>query len=294
MMMRIATAASALALITACGGGDPAELPAELGSGAVTESSAETSAAEAISPESVPAIAENIEPVENVSIEIKSEAITAAGSIDGQIFAFSPALGDDIKIGIEQSFEKAKLIAAEDVGEEYFRAHDYQYDYVKSASVGDLISVEYMEMFYTGGAHPNYTIGGILHDRSTGEEIPASALLAADGQALIKARIMDDLAAQKLGRMSMEAEDLPVIREEVEEIFPKDVEFWFGAVTLAQSIEPEKFGGLIVHFSPYDVGAYAEGSYDILIKADELDVMLAEKYAPMFSGEPAINYDSRE
>jgi len=86
----------------------------------------------------------------------------------------------------------------------------------------------------------------------------------------------------------MEPQDLPILREEVADVFPKEIDFWFGGVTLLPSEEAGKFGGLMVHYSPYDVGAYAEGSYEILVKAADLDGMLAEPYAALFGGEPVI------
>ena len=102
---------------------------------------------------------------------------------------------------------------------------------------------------------------------------------------------MEELAKKKLQRMSMDEEDLPVLKKEVAEIFPKEVDYWFGQVTLVPAIDADTFGGLVVHYSPYDVGAYAEGSYEILVPASDLDAMLAEPYAAMFGGVPDYQED---
>ena len=285
MKHQAAMAAIAIGLLAACGGVQTVEPASEI--------VAEAPNAERAPSDTLPAIAEDIQTAEPVIIEINTDEITAAATIDGEIGAFSPALGERIKSGVEMAFQKAEIIAGEDAGHEFFMPHDYQYDYIKSASVGDLISVEYMEMVYTGGAHPNYIVGGILHDRALGEDIAARDLLSDDGKAGIEALLKEELAKQKLKRLSMQPGDLPVVLQDVEDVFPREIEYWFGEVTLVPAKEKaDKFGGLVVHFSPYDVGAYAEGSYDILVAASDLEGMLIEPYADMFGGEP--DYDQLE
>ena len=285
------SAGLAICWLTACGGSSPDAADAQLaGDAATIDVVAGGDPATPTSPDELPAIVEDIseEVAPDISITVESEMLTAAANIDGAITSFAPALSDRIKADVELAFAKAKAMAAEDAESGSSMAHDYQYDFIKSASVGDLISVEYMNMFYTGGAHPNYVIGGILHDRASGEDIAPSLLLSEAGQAKMKAHLMDVLAKKKLQRMLMTPEDLPALREEVMDVFPKEVEYWFGGVTLVPSKEAGKFGGLVVHYSPYEVGSYAEGSYDILVKASELGGMLSDTYAPMFGGEPDI------
>lgn len=278
MAIRFVMATAALAIVSGCSGG-----ATEPAGEAKTDISIETPEPDNV-PDSIPAIAD--EPVyETITIEIDTDILTASANIDGAISAFAPALGERIKTETEEALETAKSVAAEDKDEEYFMPHDYQYDYIKTATVGDIISVEFMNMFYTGGAHPNYMIGGIIYDRANEADIPAKALLSEDGTAAVKSALMEKLAVAKLKRMSMEPQDLPVLREEVAEVFPVDVEFWFGEVTLVPSTEPEKFGGAVVHYSPYEVGPYAEGSYDLLLSAAELQGHLAPDYAGLFGGD---------
>jgi hypothetical protein len=57
---------------------------------------------------------------------------------------------------------------------------------------------------------------------------------------------------------------------------------------LEKSTEAGKAGGISVLFSPYDVGAYAEGAYTVTLTAGELAPILDETWKARFSGEPII------
>jgi len=282
MILRTVSAAALLALMAGCGGTDAP--PATDTNASLVDANSE--APPESEPETIPAIAVEPEPAEPIVITIESKELSASANIDGAIGAFAPTLGERIKTETEEALKKAQRIAGEEAGEEYFMPHDYQYDFIKTASVQDIISVEYMNMMFTGGAHPNYIIGGIIYDRASENDIPAKDLLSEAGVPAVKALLMEELAKKKLKRMSMEPEDLPILREEVADVFPKDIDFWFGEVTLVPSSDAGKFGGLVVHYSPYDVGAYAEGSYDILVSAADLDGNLAPDFAALFGGDP--------
>ena len=284
--------AAALAVITACGGssddaGEPiAATPID--SGDTTDSGLDTP-----NPQSIPARLDGdpTGPSPDIFIKIEQEMLTASASIDGRITDFSPALSQRIKADVELAFEKAKAIAAADAEEGFDSPHDHQFDFEKTASVGDIISVKFLELVHTGGAHPNYLLGGILHDRARGEDIFPSEILSEPGTAAMKTLLMEKLAEAKLERMSMEPQDMPAIRVEVTEVFPKEIEFWFGQVVFWPSTETDKFGGLTVRYSPYDVGSFAEGGYDLNVTAAEFDNMLSERFAPMFGGAPVIEED---
>lgn len=288
MMKHLLMKAAALAIIAACGsnteqGRDSlASVTTEAG-----DTPDSQTVPEKTSPDSIPARLESDTsgPSPDIEIKIDQEMLTASASIDGRISDFSPALSERIKAEIDLAFEKAEAIAASDAEEGFTAPHDYQYEFEKSASVDDIISIDYFNMMFTGGAHPNYLLGGILHDRAEGEDISPTVILSEAGTADMKTLLMEKLAAAKAERMTMELEDM---RGEVADVFPKEIEFWFGQVVLLPSTEAEKFGGLNVRFSPYDVGPYAEGSYDLLVTAAELDGKLSERFAPMFGGDPIV------
>ena len=287
--------AAALAVTTACGGSSDKAgetlAAAPIDSGDTIDPA---SAPETPDRESIPARLEGdpTGPSADITIKIDQEMLSASASIDGRIADFSPALSERIRADVDLAFEKAKTIAAADAEEGFDSPHIYQYDFVKAASVGDVISIRFFNLVHTGGAHPNYLLGGILHDRASGEDIFPSEILSETGTAAMKTLLMEKLAEAKLERMSMEPQDMPAIRVEVTEVFPKEIEFWFGQVVFWPSTEADKFGGLTVRYSPYDVGSYAEGGYDLVVTSGELDNMLSERYAPMFGGEPVIEEES--
>ena len=41
-------------------------------------------------------------------------------------------------------------------------------------------------------------------------------------------------------------------------------------------------------FSPYDIGSYAEGAYEVTLPAIDLTPILTEAWGPRFGGEPVI------
>lgn len=290
MVKRYIVTALALAMLAACGGGNDALKTdnAETAVEAVREAANEVE--RVVEPSAVPAKTEQVVQVaETIQIVEESDILNAGANIDGQIIDFAPALAERLEAKVTAEIEEAKADAKANSSEGFFNAHDYQADYVKVAAVDDIISIESQTMRFAGGAHPNFWIGGIIHDRASGEDIPASALLSADGEGAMKVFLKDALAIQKLKRLSLTEADLPAAKKEVDEIFPAEIGDWFKQVTLLPSTQEGKFGGLMVHYSPYDVGAYAEGSYDILVKASELKTMLDSSFLPMFGGEPDID-----
>ena len=57
---------------------------------------------------------------------------------------------------------------------------------------------------------------------------------------------------------------------------------------LLPSTEADRIGGLKVLFSPYDLGSYAEGSYEAVIPQALFRDALKPAYRPLFAGEPAV------
>ena len=56
-------------------------------------------------------------------------------------------------------------------------------------------------------------------------------------------------------------------------------------VTLAPSTEPGKSSGLTFHYSPYAVGAYAEGPYTASVPWTAFRSHLSQQGAAVFGGE---------
>ena len=67
-------------------------------------------------------------------------------------------------------------------------------------------------------------------------------------------------------------------------------ESWWRETVLTPSGSGDKFGGLKVHFSPYEIGSFAEGAYAASIPQSAFRDLLKPEYADSFGGEP-VAYD---
>lgn len=167
-----------------------------------------------------------------------------------------------------------------------FRGIPYNYNlaYRLRAAAGKYVSVIVDESEYTGGAHPNHGSTTLLWDRDKEERADFKTLFkdpasgSADMRKLSKL-ILDALAAEKKKR------DVPF---DLTDMWFKD---WkadfenFGQPSLAPSTEAGKTSGVTFHFSPYEVGAYAEGDYVAFIPAAALKPLLTPEAQKLFGGE---------
>ncbi|MFN4025796.1 MAG: RsiV family protein, partial [Hyphomonas sp.] len=86
-------------------------------------------------------------------------------------------------------------------------------------------------------------------------------------------------------------DDRAVIEASLRELLvpPTDVpEAYQGSFVFEPSTEAGKVGGITVMFSPYDIGSYAEGAYEVTLSAAELAPILTEAWRPRFGGEPVV------
>jgi hypothetical protein len=68
-----------------------------------------------------------------------------------------------------------------------------------------------------------------------------------------------------------------------------------GAVEFAPSTEAGKSAGLVFNYSPYAVGSYAEGPYEVFVPWDVLKPYLTPEGVAIFGGaRPAGNKPSRK
>lgn len=158
--------------------------------------------------------------------------------------------------------------------------------YATASVVADrYISVLRTDYVYTGGAHPNTSIQTILWDRTAGKRISIRPFFieTADGGPTMKAMlaaVIQSLAKEKKARGT----DTPG-REWAKDLKPRLI--GIGAVSLAPATIAGKSAGLLFHYEPYAVGAYAEGAYQALVPWQTLKPYLSAEGAAIFAGEPA-------
>ena len=159
-------------------------------------------------------------------------------------------------------------------------------DLTLAGESGKLFSLKRTDFDWSGGAHPNTLSSGVLWDKAIKRTIGAADLfrkgadLTVLDQALCtaintakRARVPDSAVVTLGGRDGgcPRAFDTPFV--------------------LTPGTVPGKAGGLTFLIGPYQVGAYAEGPYEIALPASAFRSLLATAYADEFAGQPVKTGD---
>lgn len=222
--------------------------------------------------------------------EIKTKAIEASLTIAAELKAY-PGLADSLLAEGKRELAKWRAQADKDRKEmpDVFRdGHRYSYsrDYTQRSAIGNYISIVRGDYYDGGGAHPNSAANTILWDTAAKKPIsvrPFFKETADNGptlQAVAKA-IRAALAVEKQSR-DIEIKD-PDTDSDLARVQAKLLEI--GALALAPSTEAGKSAGLIVYFSPYAVGSYAEGPYTVFVPFKEFAQYLSPTGTALFGGE---------
>ena len=144
-----------------------------------------------------------------------------------------------------------------------------------AAETDRLLSLIREEGSYAGGAHPNSSTTTLLWDKQTGREAPSTVLFpTAAAHPDLERRLCDALKAEKAERGGVE-----LTGETWSCPKWKDVQ-----LALAPSATKGDAGGVTALFSPYEVGPYAEGSYEITLPASAVRAAVAPDYRAEFAG----------
>lgn len=142
-----------------------------------------------------------------------------------------------------------------------------------------LISVIRRDDRDTGGAHPLPSVSAVIWDQRTKRRVTLAALLRPDADAApLDEALCDAVKAAKAER---------------EGSVPIDGKTWrcplFSQTqaALAPSTVDGRAGGLIALISPYEVGPYAEGIYQVIIPLTAFRDALRRPYLTEFAGQPA-------
>ena len=154
-----------------------------------------------------------------------------------------------------------------------------------TAKAGGIVSLVGDTYAFTGGAHGmSYTETHIAR-AATGDELTFASMLAQQtlSPALIIA-VCEALKTEKLAQIgSATIMDEPIVCVGANSNIPFDEM----KIALAQSTEPDRFGGVHVYFDPYAVGPYVEGGYELTIPQDVFNIDLRKDFQPLFAGKPA-------
>ena len=158
-------------------------------------------------------------------------------------------------------------------------------DYSVISVIADrYVSILRSDYSFTGGAHPNTTLETRIWDEQTKKRIsirPFFTDLSDNSRAMVEIQnaVISSLTVEKKERGTYEAQD----NEWYKKLQPSL--FKIGAVALEPSTVPGKSSGLTFHYSPYAVGAYAEGSYTAFVSWRILRPYLSAEGLAIFEGD---------
>ena len=232
------------------------------------------------------------------AISIKTKTVEITVTINNELKPF-PAL-------VANSLAEGKRFVAESRAEAAGAGKDdrrYTYDRVyefRSVVGGRYVGVVRSDSTYTGGAHPNQLIDTILWDNDAKKRIsvrPFFSETADNGPtmtALAKFVRLVVAAAKRDRFKEAEAEENkgkppePAAPAEPDElligrVLPALTKI--GPLSFAPSTIADKSSGLTVHYSPYDVDAYAAGPYSVFVPWTEFRQYLSPLGVSIFGGE---------
>lgn len=152
------------------------------------------------------------------------------------------------------------------------------------ASAGGYVSLLGRSSEYRGGAHPIELIDTRLMAIEQGEDVDLSTFLASGWSTpAVTIAICEALKAKKIEKIG----EPTIMGEPIVCAGPQNnLSTKEAKVAFAASTENDKFGGMHVFYQPYLVGAYSEGSYELLIPYEVFAEDLTKEHQNLFAGSP--------
>ncbi|MBX9842754.1 MAG: DUF3298 and DUF4163 domain-containing protein [Xanthobacteraceae bacterium] len=240
------------------------------------------------------------------AIETKTRAAVLAVSIDKKL-KFDPALVANLAAEGRRFVAKMRAEADDEYKSDqgYFRGgrrYSYQRGYAfRSLVAGRYLSIVRDDSTYTGGAHPNSRLDTILWDSAQKKRISVRPFFnetADDGPtmtalaALVRRAVTIERQERREGPLN-EIEKKEFLAK-LDETIAKDEQLKetiqprllkLGPISLAPSTTAGKSSGLTLHFSPYDVDAYAAGPYTVFVPWTDLKPFLSAEGIAIFAGD---------
>lgn len=223
------------------------------------------------------------------TLATKTKAIEISVTIDDAIKARTNLLANILVEGKKWSERERNEADREwQTSPELFRGgrrwtmeRDYS---VTSIVANRYVSILRTEYSYSGGAHPNTNFETLLWDEQLRKRIsirPFFHDLGDNSRAMVEIQnaVMSSLTAEKKERGTFEPND----NNWYKGLEPSLLKI--GPVTLEPSTERGKASGLTFHYSPYAVGAYAEGSYTAFVPWRILRPYMTPEGLSVFGGD---------
>ena len=222
-----------------------------------------------------------------------AQAATIEISLPKSMDSLHPGLAEEIRSRANRGTEA--FIAAAEADRESaasegfdFRPHSLDVSWIEvGPKEGRLAGFLGTYATYTGGAHPNVGFDVLNWDRETSTIITFEDLFENEDGA--RQTMADALKAGLLEQKRIRLEgtgvsEIQMMDAWVSPAFEGNAGVFRG-FTVASSTVPDRAGGLIYHFAPYEVGAYAEGVYTVGVGHEEFDDELKAEFRDAFGGE---------
>ncbi|MDP3492470.1 MAG: DUF4163 domain-containing protein [Hyphomonadaceae bacterium] len=149
-----------------------------------------------------------------------------------------------------------------------------------TAKAGDIVSLFGSAYEYTGGAH-----GMAYFDthvaRTNGQQLKVTDMLQGGVTPALVIAICEALKVAKKARIDSET----IYDEPIVCAGPNgNVKVEKAKLALAPSNQPDRFGGIQVYYEAYEVGSYAEGSYEFVVQQEVFAADLTPEFKPLFGG----------
>jgi hypothetical protein len=227
---------------------------------------------------------------EKPAIAIDTKTIEGSVSIDARLNRY-PGLHDVLLAEGKRElayWRRESQAGSKEMPEAFRDGRKYTFErtYNLRSAIGPYVSITRLDYSDGLGAHPNHATNTILWDTRARRTVSIRPLLkesATNGRTLerLAHAIRMKLAVEKKSR-DIEVED-PDTDPELSHV-EADL-LHMGAAALVPSTEPNKSAGLIFYFSPYEVGAYAEGDYSAFVPWTDFKNDLSAEGAALFGGE---------
>jgi hypothetical protein len=167
------------------------------------------------------------------------------------------------------------------------RSWTFERGYRLRVAVAPYVSVIYETGTYTGGAHPNSRTSTILWDSVQNRRTEIQSLFRESAKngptANALCKLVRDAIVVEKKKKDAPVEDDPAVDEWLKPIKPDFKSL--GESSLAPSTVAGRSSGMTFHFSPYDVGSYAEGPYTGFVPFAALEPYLGDEAKKIFAGD---------
>lgn len=232
-------------------------------------------------------------PGRGIAVVNGSQAITIDVTLPSGIDSLDPALAELIRaradVDTEAMIESAELDRREAENGGYtFRPHSLDVEWSQAGPTeGRLISFFGTYYTYEGGAHPNLGFQVVNWDLEEAREVVFEDLFedASGARDTLRDALFELILEAKRERLEgSDQSDDEMLDTWVRPAFESNDEV-YERFTFARGAETGVAAGLVYHFEPYAVGAYAEGAYEVAVPAGVFINELAPVYAGAFSDE---------